>query len=149
MLRLIFFIVLISNLNNLNAQKPILKNKIDTIFIRNDSVFVEVKSYRNDTLESEFKGYSTIDTVKLNKFPKLPGDLKQIFKVKRRFNKIVIEGDYIQYKNQGKEIDLFYNRQFVSKKYFNSDNKEIDREEFYGGLYLDCANFTGVIYIFY
>lgn len=122
--------------------------KIDTISIRNDSVFALIKTYNSDTLTSEMTGYVFKDSVNSSVFKDI-FLLKNIFKKYTKVIRVQVEGNCIKYnyEGKGKKIDRVSNGKWISERYFNKANEEVSSFEFYGGYRTFCLDWQGVIHL--
>jgi hypothetical protein len=122
--------------------------KIDTISVRNDSVFALIKTYNYDTLTAEMTGYVSKDSVNSSIFRRI-FLLKNIFKKYTKVIRVQVEGNYIQYNyaGKGKKIDSVSNGKWISERYFNKANEEVSSFEFYGGYRTFCLDWQGVIHL--
>ncbi len=122
--------------------------KIDTLSIRNDSVFALIKTYNYDTLTSEMTGYVSRDSVNTSNFRRI-FLLKNIFKKYTKVLRVQVEGNRIiyNYQGKGKKIDSVSNGKWISERYFNKANVEVSSFEFHGGYRTFCLDWQGVIHL--
>lgn len=121
---------------------------IDTISIKNDSVFALIKTYNYDTLTAEMTGYVSRDSVNSSIFRGI-FLLKNIFKKYTKAIRVQVEGNYIiyNYEGKGKKIDSVSNGKWISERYFNKANEEVSSFVFFGGYRTVCLDWQGVLHL--
>jgi hypothetical protein len=112
-MRLLFiFLVLISTFSySITKGQDSNKSIIDTLNIKNDSVFVRISSYIDDTIRSVATGFIMRDTIVWHRH--------LIFKKKIPITELLLHGDQFEYYSNLKKYSRYEFGYLIESKYYD------------------------------